>query len=88
MTTSTDLVAALELSVPTGLLIGGKWKDATDGRTLDVYNPATGDVLAAIADGGPADADAALAAAVDAQGSWARFSPERAVKFSAARSAL
>ncbi|WP_039827755.1 NAD-dependent succinate-semialdehyde dehydrogenase [Nocardia testacea] len=62
-------------SVPTGLLIGGTWRDATDGATFEVENPATGEVLAVIADGGPVDADAALAAAVSAQQSWARTAP-------------
>ena len=61
--------------IPTGLLIGGNWRDALDGRVFDVENPATGEVLAAVADGGPADADDALAAAVAAQGSWARTAP-------------
>ncbi|GAA1680323.1 NAD-dependent succinate-semialdehyde dehydrogenase [Mycolicibacterium murale] len=61
--------------IPTGLLIGGDWRDAMDGRVFDVENPATGEVLAAVADGGPADADDALAAAVAAQGSWARTAP-------------
>lgn len=61
--------------IPTGLLIGGDWRDAMDGKVFDVENPATGEVLAAVADGGPADADDALAAAGAAQGSWARTAP-------------
>jgi succinate-semialdehyde dehydrogenase / glutarate-semialdehyde dehydrogenase len=64
-----------DLSVPTGLLIDGTWRDAVDGKTFEVENPATGEILAVIADGGPADADAALAAAVNAQSSWARAAP-------------
>ena len=31
-------------AVPTGLFIGGAWRDATDGATLDVEDPATGEV--------------------------------------------
>ena len=70
-TTSADSIA----SVRTGLLIGGQWRDAVDGRVFDVENPATGDVLTTVADASPADGDAALAAAVRAQASWARTAP-------------
>lgn len=62
-------------SIRTGLLIGGQWRDAVGGRVFDVENPATGEVLAAVADADPADGDAALAAAVGAQASWARTAP-------------
>ena len=33
------------------LLIGGKWVDAKNGKTFDVENPATGDIVAQVADG-------------------------------------
>lgn len=62
-------------SIPTGLLIDGQWRDAVGGRVFDVENPATGEVLAAVADADPTDGDAALAAAVRAQASWAATSP-------------
>ena len=62
-------------SIRTGLLIGGQWRDAVGGRVFDVENPATGEVLAAVADADPADGDAALAAAVGAQASWASTAP-------------
>lgn len=62
-------------SIPTGLLIGGRWREALGGRVFDVENPATGEVLAAVADAGPGDGDDALAAAADAQTSWARTAP-------------
>lgn len=58
-------------SVPTGLFIDGAWRDAEGGKTLDVTNPATGEVLAAVADASPADGVAALAAAAGAQAEWA-----------------
>jgi succinate-semialdehyde dehydrogenase/glutarate-semialdehyde dehydrogenase len=65
--------------VPRQLLIGGQWVDAEDGATLEVTNPANGDVLASVADGSPADGQRALAAAADAQAEWARTAPrERA----------
>uniref|UniRef100_UPI002588A11C NAD-dependent succinate-semialdehyde dehydrogenase n=1 Tax=Arthrobacter sp. TaxID=1667 RepID=UPI002588A11C len=67
--------ADLLASVPTGLLINGQWRDAAGGRTLDVHDPATGRILASIADGGTEDALAALDAAAAAQAGWARTAP-------------
>ncbi|ALO65311.1 NAD-dependent succinate-semialdehyde dehydrogenase [Arthrobacter alpinus] len=75
MTITVDREAELLASVPTGLLINGQWRDAASGRTLDVHDPATGKVLASIADGGSEDALAALDAASAAQSSWARTAP-------------
>jgi succinate-semialdehyde dehydrogenase/glutarate-semialdehyde dehydrogenase len=66
-------------SVPDGLFIGGDWAPATSGATLKVYDPATGEVIKAIADGGVADGAAAMDAAVDAAADWAKTPPrERA----------
>lgn len=62
-------------SVPTGLFIGGRWRDAADGATLTVEDPATGRPLAEVADATVADGTAALDAAVAAQQSWAATSP-------------
>ena len=36
-------------SVPDGLFIGGEWSPAISGTTLDVYDPATGEVIKTIA---------------------------------------
>ncbi|MCB5291992.1 NAD-dependent succinate-semialdehyde dehydrogenase [Arthrobacter sp. SO3] len=66
-------------SVPKGLLIGGQWRDASDGGTFDVHDPSTGAVLATLASATSADALAALDAADAVQASWARTAPrERA----------
>jgi succinate-semialdehyde dehydrogenase/glutarate-semialdehyde dehydrogenase len=62
-------------SVPTGLLIGGEWVPATGGRTFDVQDPATGAVIATIADASPEDGIRALDAAVAAKESWAATAP-------------
>ncbi|MEE9095795.1 NAD-dependent succinate-semialdehyde dehydrogenase [Pseudarthrobacter phenanthrenivorans] len=62
-------------AVPTGLLINGKWVDASDGGTFDVHDPATGQVLATLASATSEDAIAALDAADAAQASWARTAP-------------
>ncbi|MGV0806583.1 NAD-dependent succinate-semialdehyde dehydrogenase [Mycolicibacterium setense] len=74
MTATVTTPSSIE-SIPTGLFIGGQWRDAADGRVFDVENPATGAVLAVVADAGPSDGDEALAAAVAAQSDWARTAP-------------
>ncbi|MFI9611938.1 NAD-dependent succinate-semialdehyde dehydrogenase [Streptomyces sp. NPDC052023] len=57
------------------LLIGGAWVDAADGATMPVDDPATGETIAHVADGGPKDARLAEDAAVRAQREWARTAP-------------
>jgi succinate-semialdehyde dehydrogenase/glutarate-semialdehyde dehydrogenase len=54
------------------LFIGGAWGGARDGETFVSSNPATGELLSAVADGGPADAQAALDAAVAAFVTWSQ----------------
>jgi succinate-semialdehyde dehydrogenase/glutarate-semialdehyde dehydrogenase len=66
--------AALD-QVPTGLHIGGEWREATGGGTLSVEDPSTGESLVVVADATPEDALAALAAAADAQTAWAATAP-------------
>ncbi|MCH8612021.1 NAD-dependent succinate-semialdehyde dehydrogenase [Arsenicicoccus dermatophilus] len=68
-------VPALLARVPRELHVGGEWRAATGGRTLEVTNPATGQTLARVADASPADGDAALGAAASAQESWATTPP-------------
>jgi succinate-semialdehyde dehydrogenase/glutarate-semialdehyde dehydrogenase len=57
--------------VPKGLYIGGEWRDASEGGTLTVEDPATGEAIAEVADGQVGDAQAALTAAADMQDEWA-----------------
>ncbi|MFV9632533.1 NAD-dependent succinate-semialdehyde dehydrogenase [Mycobacterium neumannii] len=57
------------------LFVDGKWIDASGGRTFDVVDPATGQALCAVADAKPADARAALDAAVAAQREFAATPP-------------
>ncbi|RZU62076.1 NAD-dependent succinate-semialdehyde dehydrogenase [Zhihengliuella halotolerans] len=71
MTITPEREAELLASVPTGLLIDGEWRDASDGGTFDVHDPATGKVLATLASATSEDALAALDAADAAQGQWA-----------------
>lgn len=61
--------------VPKGIYIDGKWKDASDGKTLDVIDPATGKVLATIADASAEDGMEAMAAADRAQAEWSKTAP-------------
>lgn len=60
-----------------GMLIGGCWRDGSDGGTFAVENPATGQTLGVVADGTPDDALAALDAASAAQSTWAAVPPRR-----------
>ena len=56
------------------MLINGKWVEAASGKTFPTYNPATGDVLANIAEGDQADIDAAVKAARAAfNGPWRKM---------------
>jgi len=57
------------------LFIGGKWRDAEGAKTFDVEDPATGQVIAQVADAGVSDGRAALDAAVAVQEDWARTPP-------------
>src|SRR3954462_13898297 len=62
MTTATAEQAVLD-GVQTKLFIGGEWRDAAQGGTLPVEDPATGETLTEVADATLDDAKAALAAA-------------------------
>ena len=59
------------------MLIGGQWVEARSGRTFETFNPATGEVLAHVAEGDRADIDQAVAAARKAfeTGPWPDMSP-------------
>jgi len=58
-------------AVPDGLFVGGRWRPAASGDTLDVSDPATGEVIKSIADAGAEEAVQALDAAVGAADGWA-----------------
>jgi succinate-semialdehyde dehydrogenase/glutarate-semialdehyde dehydrogenase len=62
-------------SIPTGLFIDGKWREAEGGKRLDVEDPSTGETIASVADASVADGRAALDAAVAAQPAWAATPP-------------
>lgn len=60
--------------------IGGEFKDAADGRTTEVVNPATGEVYATAPLSGQADVDAAMAAAAAAFPGWRDTTPSERQK--------
>ena len=63
----------------TKLVIDGERRDGSEGDSVDVVNPATGDVLASVSAGTPTDMLAACDAAAAAQRPWAATAPrERA----------
>ena len=57
--------------------IDGKRTAGQSTRTADVLNPSTGEVQAQVPMASPADVDAAVAVAVEAQKEWAAWNPQR-----------
>src|SRR5713226_10217532 len=60
---------------PRKMLIDGKWVNAASGKTFPTYNPATGEILAQVAEGDREDVEQAVKAARKAfdQGPWRRL---------------
>lgn len=61
--------------------IGGAFVEPAEGRYFDTLNPATGEVLAKVAQGGAADVDRAVAAARAAQTDWAALDPHLRARY-------
>ncbi len=59
----------------TRLFIHGQWQDAADGRTLDVHNPATGQVIGRVAHASRTDLDRALESAQKGFETWRDMTP-------------
>jgi phenylacetaldehyde dehydrogenase len=80
---ATTVIPQIQASVsefvakPRKMSIGGKWVDAVSGKTFETYNPATGEVLARVAEGDKVDIDLAVKAARKAfeSGPWPAMSP-------------
>ncbi len=73
----------------TSLYVDGAWVPSAGAKTIEVVNPATEEVIAHVAQGTAADADAAVAAAKAAFPAWSQLSPkERADHLQAAADAL
>ncbi|MDG4895352.1 NAD-dependent succinate-semialdehyde dehydrogenase [Mesorhizobium sp. WSM4976] len=60
-----------------GLYIGGKWRSSSDGRVIEVVDPSTEAVIAAVPDATLADAAAAVEAAAQAATSWRETPPRK-----------
>ncbi len=65
----------LPLGVGTDSHIGGAWHPSSDGRSFEVRDPATTDVIAVVADASVDDGLAAVSAAHEASGDWAAAAP-------------
>jgi succinate-semialdehyde dehydrogenase/glutarate-semialdehyde dehydrogenase len=72
--TPQDEARVLDL-VPKGIYVNGEWRDSSDKSVIDVIDPATGKVLAQVANATPQDGQDALTAAHNAQAAWAKTSP-------------
>jgi len=62
---------------PRKMLINGQWVNAVSGKTFPTYNPATGEILAQVAEGDREDINQAVKAARNAfdDGPWRRVTP-------------
>src|SRR5438270_10593468 len=72
----------------TQLFLNGRWVDAGDGRTLPVVNPATGATIGQVAHAGPADLEAAVAAAQEGFRIWRETTPAERSKIMRKAAAL
>jgi succinate-semialdehyde dehydrogenase / glutarate-semialdehyde dehydrogenase len=73
----TDMTDDVLSKVPTDLFIGGTWRAASEGGRFDVTDPATGEVIAQVADGSAEDGLAAVTAAAEAGPAWAGTPPRQ-----------
>jgi succinate-semialdehyde dehydrogenase/glutarate-semialdehyde dehydrogenase len=77
VTSTTDALARILADVPTGLIIGGQERAASDGSTFDVIDPSNLTTLATVASATTEDAAAAVDAADAAAAEWAATSPRQ-----------
>jgi aldehyde dehydrogenase (NAD+) len=76
MATATSVIEPTLKISATKLLIGNKWVDAASGKTFPTINPATGEVIAQVAEADATDVDKAVGAARAAfeKGAWKKMS--------------
>ncbi|KAF5868373.1 putative aldehyde dehydrogenase protein [Botrytis fragariae] len=77
--TSVQLKTPLtgEYTQPTGLFINNEWVKGVDGKTFEVINPATEEVITSVHEATEKDVDIAVAAARKAyEGEWSKVTPE------------
>jgi phenylacetaldehyde dehydrogenase len=77
MTATVDQTVEQFTGTPRQLFINGQWTEAASGKTFETPNPATGDVLAHVAEGDAEDINRAVQAARTAfdEGPWGRMTP-------------
>ncbi len=77
MTVTLDRNVEDFIGSPRQLFINGQWVDSASGKTFETPNPATGEILASIAEGDAEDIDRAVRAARAAfdTGPWSRMTP-------------
>ncbi len=63
------------MSAAKGILVGGSWREAASGQTMEVINPASEETIALVARCGAEDVDAAVAAAKAALPGWLETTP-------------
>jgi len=83
MAVAEDLeVASFLKGQPKKLFIGGRWVDAASGKTFETVDPATGEVLALVAEAGAEDVDRAVVAARKSfdRGTWRELPPAERAK--------
>src|SRR6201993_4533391 len=64
-----------------GLFIGGAWRPPLSGEYFDTLDPSNGEKLAAVAQGGDADIDAAVRAARAASTEWKALTPHTRARY-------
>jgi phenylacetaldehyde dehydrogenase len=77
MTVTLDKDVEAFVAVPQQLFIDGQWCDAASGKMFETPNPATGEMLAQVAEGDAEDINRAVRAARRAfdDGPWSRMTP-------------
>src|ERR1700727_175341 len=77
MTVTLDRDVEAFVAAPRQLFINGQWADAASGKTFESVNPATGETLVHVAEGGAEDIDGAVRPARKAfeHGPWSRMTP-------------
>ncbi len=64
-----------------GHFIGGDWREPVEGTFFDTTDPATGEKIAAVAQGSPRDVDAAVRVATEALPAWQALSPHTRARY-------
>lgn len=86
--TSTPATTATSLPrTPRQLLVDGEFVDARSGKTFATHDPATGEVLAHLAEADAPDVDIAVRAARRAfeEGPWSRMTPAQRARIQIGR---